>query len=124
MSARMCPSGYRTRSLALVFSSPALALFWSPSCSLNDLLGHGDTGGDGRTLVVALSGDGQSEIGGRVFSALNDALGVENGGGPEISGELKVSRGFASGGDIRLRIDGNRVMLVELRAWKMFVRKL
>ncbi len=73
---------------------------------------------------MALSRDEQSEMGGRVLSALNDVLGVENDGWPEICGVLKLSRGFASGGDIRLSIDGNRVMLVELRVLAMFVKEL
>ena len=80
ISACVRPSGYRTGSLAIVSSSPTLPLLLLPVCSLNDLFGHGDTGGDGRTRIVALSGDGQSEIGGRVFSGVNDVLGVENGG--------------------------------------------
>ena len=87
-------------------------------------MGHGDTGGDGRTLISAFCGDEQLEIGGRVLSVVNDASGVENGGCVERLGGLKLSRDFASGGDIRLRIDGNRVMIVELMLLAMFVTQL
>lgn len=78
------------------------------ACSLYGLLGHGETGGDSKILIV--SGVLQESIGGSVFSRLKDGRQLLFGFG-EVAG-LKVSSGLASGGDIRLRMGGNWAMLL------------
>ena len=84
-----------------------------PPCSLYALPVQGETGGDGRILIVSgVLRIVRLLIGGRVFSGLYEGkrLFVESG---EACG-LKFSRGLPSGGDIRLDMGGNCVMLMEL----------
>ena len=62
LSALSSLDAYSTGSLPLLSGVSALP------CSLYDLLGHGETGGDGRILIV--SGVLWREMGGSVFSGL------------------------------------------------------
>ena len=79
-------------------------------CSLLSLLAHGETGGDGSILIF---GEEWFSRGGRVIGVVYDgfSIAVDN-CGVFIVG-LKLSTGFASGGDIRLEIGGSRVVIFE-----------
>lgn len=65
-------------------------------------------GGDGKIGIVGLLGDGRVAIGGRWQPGLSD-----RGSSVDLRAGLKLSCGIASGGDIRLAIDGSLVMVVD-----------
>lgn len=75
---------------------------------------QGETGGDGKILIVDVAGDCELDIGASLLSGLRDGGCVLYGWSAEFRVGLKLSRGLASGGDIRLEIEGSLVMFVAL----------
>lgn len=88
---------------------------WSWYC----LLVHGEAGGDGQ-ILADLSGDAWLDIGASLLSAEKDGLTTAPGDCNGWTVELKLSRGLASGGDIRLEMGGRRVMVVNT-AWRWYL---
>ena len=68
---------------------------------------HGETGGEGSTLIF-VSG---VRIGGSLSSGVNSRLYEDRGDFEGV--RPKLSSGFGSGGDIKFAIDGSRVLLDE-----------
>lgn len=75
---------------------------------------QGDTGGDGRILMVDVAGDCALANGASLLSGVSDRGCVLYGCSAELRVGLKLSSGLVSGGDIRLEIDGSLVMFVAL----------
>lgn len=75
------------------------------------LLAHGDTGGDGR-ILADLFGDAWFDKGASLLSGENGCFCDTDGDWDARTAELKLSIGFASGGDIKLEIGGRRVIVV------------
>lgn len=75
---------------------------------------NGEAGGDGKILIFEMAGDCEVDIGASLLSGLSDGDCVLYGCSTELRVGEKLSRGFGSGGDMRLEIDGSLVMFVVL----------